>query len=226
MVQSEILKQQKDLQTSSHQPSQTSSIKEESKAVSATEEKFVKRRRKRQGKKVKSLNESIKTTRSSQRRHSNLVPAYLAELNSNLIDNRAQFDQLFSYNSLFHSSNSLLTKLDLKALFHTHLFESLPRQSQLKLIKLLPECDRTLDAYGSFRLSIGALNNEFIKKCCTEWQHKLVSGKFDINSNASFNCNATTTLASENYDNNILNTSAAITRSTRLRQQKLLESLK
>jgi hypothetical protein len=57
----------------------------------------------------------------------------------------------FSLNSLFHSPASLLTKLDLKALFQPVIFESLPRQSQLKLIKLLPECDRQLDSHGSFK---------------------------------------------------------------------------
>ena len=57
----------------------------------------------------------------------------------------------FSLNALFHSPSSLLTKLDLKALFHPSIFESLPRQSQLKLIKLLPECDRQLDSHGSFK---------------------------------------------------------------------------
>ena len=59
--------------------------------------------------------------------------------------------QTFSVNSLFHSPTSLLTKLDLKALFQPAIFESLPRQSQLKLIKLLPECDRQLDSHGSFK---------------------------------------------------------------------------
>ncbi|RNA01523.1 hypothetical protein BpHYR1_035838 [Brachionus plicatilis] len=28
-------------------------------------------------------------------------------------------------------------------------------------------------------LGIGALNNEFIKKCCIEWQQKLSKGYFD-----------------------------------------------
>ena len=57
----------------------------------------------------------------------------------------------FSKNALFHSPSSLLTKLDLKTLFQPAVFESFPRQSQLKLIKLLPECDRQLDSHGSFK---------------------------------------------------------------------------
>jgi hypothetical protein len=54
-------------------------------------------------------------------------------------------------NALFHSPASVLTKLDLKTFFQPTVFESLPRQSQLKLVKLLPECDRQLDSHGSFK---------------------------------------------------------------------------
>jgi hypothetical protein len=74
--------------------------------------------------------------------------AFFTEINKNRILNDSS---LFSINSLFHSSNSLLTKLDLKSFFQPSIFESLPRQSQLKLIKLLPECDRQLDSHGSFK---------------------------------------------------------------------------
>lgn len=68
------------------------------------------------------------------------------------LNKKIQIDeQQFTKNALFHSPNSLLTKLDLKVLFQPIIFESLPRQSQLKLIKLLPECDRQLDSHGSFK---------------------------------------------------------------------------
>lgn len=77
------------------------------------------------------------------------IAQYLSSLyNTN---NKAKLDQIFSTNSLFNSSQSLLTKLDLKVLFQPAIFESLPRQSQLKLIKLLPECDRLFDSHGSFK---------------------------------------------------------------------------
>lgn len=135
----------------------------------------------------------------------------------------------FSQNALFHSASSLLTKLDLKALFQPSLFESLPRQSQLKLIKLLPECDRQLDSHGSFKLSLGALNNEFIKKCCIEWQHKLGNSEFgNYNINNSHHNSNNNNVNNQNYncyESTILHTSTTITRSTRLKQQKILQNL-
>ncbi len=60
-------------------------------------------------------------------------------------------DSQFTKTALFHTPDSLLTKLDLKTLFQPVIFESLSRQSQLKLIKLLPDCDRQLDSHGSFK---------------------------------------------------------------------------
>ena len=77
----------------------------------------------------------------------------IAQYLSNLYEtnNKVKLDHIFSANSLFNSSQSLLTKLDLKVLFQPAIFESLPRQSQLKLIKLLPECDRLFDSHGSFK---------------------------------------------------------------------------
>jgi len=60
-------------------------------------------------------------------------------------------DQQFTKTALFHTPTSLLTKIDLKSLFQPSIFESFPRHSQLKLIKLLPECDRQLDSHGSFK---------------------------------------------------------------------------
>ncbi|CAF0709986.1 unnamed protein product [Brachionus calyciflorus] len=143
------------------------------------------------------------TTTTTTRSNTSNISQYLSDLYES--ENKDKLDQIFSLNSLFNSSQSLLTKLDLKVLFQPAIFESLPRQSQLKLIKLLPECDRLFDSHGSFKLSIGALNNEFIKKCCTEWQQKLANGNFD------------------NLENSLHNTT--ITRSTRLKQQRLLESL-
>ena len=60
-------------------------------------------------------------------------------------------EQLFTKTALFHTPTSILTKLDLKQLFQPSIFEAFPRHSQLKLIKLLPECDRQLDSHGSFK---------------------------------------------------------------------------
>jgi len=59
--------------------------------------------------------------------------------------------QKLTKNALFHSPTSILTKLDLKALFQPSVFESLPRHFQLKVIKLLPECDRQVDSTGRVR---------------------------------------------------------------------------
>lgn len=59
--------------------------------------------------------------------------------------------QQLTKNALFHSPTSILTKLDMKALFQPSVFESLPRHFQLKVIKLLPECDRQVDSTGSFK---------------------------------------------------------------------------
>lgn len=154
---------------------------------------------------------------SSTLTKSHRIPTFLSDLN-NTLSKSNQLEQVFSVNSLFHSSNSILTKLDLKSLFQTQLFESLPRQAQLKLIKLLPECDRTFDSFGSFKLSGSALNNEFIKKCCTEWQQSLANGEFG-NYTSTWGC-------SVDYENSLLNLNTTITRSTRLRQQKLLQSIK
>ena len=60
-------------------------------------------------------------------------------------------EQKLTKNALFHSPTSILTKLDLKTLFQPSVFESLPRHFQLKVIKLLPECDRQVDSTGSFK---------------------------------------------------------------------------
>ena len=89
--------------------------------------------------------------KSNQRNKLNLSDDSLPSHNE-LSNKKIQFDeQQFTKNALFHSPSSLLTKLDLKTLFQPLIFESLPRQSQLKLIKLLPECDRQLDSHGSFK---------------------------------------------------------------------------
>lgn len=73
------------------------------------------------------------------------------------------------------------------------------------------------------RLSVGALNNEFIKKCCIEWQTKLAGGEFGDFSLSQFYPNDT---SYENYENSLLNKSTTITRSTRLKQEKILQSLR
>lgn len=80
---------------------------------------------------------------------------------------KQQIGQIFSINSLFHSSSSLLTKLDIKALFQPKLFETLTRQSQLKLIKLLPECDRQLDPHGSFKYAEISIYKSFNQNITT-----------------------------------------------------------
>lgn len=74
-----------------------------------------------------------------------------ASSNTNGLSNIPLDDTQFTKNVLFHTPTSLLTKLDLKVLFQPAIFESFPRYSQLKLIKLLPECDRQLDSHGSFK---------------------------------------------------------------------------
>ncbi len=70
------------------------------------------------------------------------------------------------------------------------------------------------------RLSVNALTNEFIKKCYIEWQQKLSNGEFGNFHINNYQNNL------KNYDASILNTSTTITRSTRLKQQKLIQSLK
>lgn len=72
------------------------------------------------------------------------------------------------------------------------------------------------------RLNVGALNNEFIKKCCTEWQQKLSNGDFG---NFNINSIGTGEPGAPGSDGRV-NSCTTITRSTRLRQQKLLQSLK
>jgi hypothetical protein len=114
--------------------------------------------------------------------------------------------------SLLHLTTSALVKFDLKRLFQPAIFETLPRESQLKLIKLMPECDRQLDCYGSFKLSMGALNNEFIKKCYNEWQKKLENGEF--------------VASSSQKSNNILMNNTSKTRATAKLKQKILEEEK
>lgn len=69
---------------------------------------------------------------------------------------------------------------------------------------------------------MGALNNEFIKKCCTEWQKKLSNGDFG---NFNINSIGTGEPGAPGSDGRV-NSCTTITRSTRLRQQKLLQSLK
>ncbi len=102
------------------------------------------RRRRRTHKSADSISSS-----SQSNAQSIANSAFIHDLNKLL--NEQNDNQIFSTNALFHSSSSLLTKLDLKALFQPSIFESLPRQAQLKLIKLLPECDRQLDSHGSFK---------------------------------------------------------------------------
>ena len=100
------------------------------------------------------------------------------------------------------------------------------------------------------RLSLGALNNEFIKKCCSEWQHKLANSEFGTYSISNNNTSSNSTTANnsgansgnsavpgtsnhssatnsnyDSYESTLLNTSTTITRSTRLKQQKILQNL-
>ncbi|RNA01522.1 hypothetical protein BpHYR1_035837 [Brachionus plicatilis] len=105
---------------------------------------------------------SVASSSSSQTKpNSSNIVQYLSNLYEN--NNKEKLEQIFSTNSLFSTSQSLLTKLDLKVLFQPAIFESLPRQSQLKLIKLLPECDRLFDSHGSFnnQLRSQASKNKF-----------------------------------------------------------------
>ena len=91
-------------------------------------------------KKSKSDNSQPINTNHSLKR-SNSTNGFLININQ----------QKLTKNALFHSPTSILTKLDLKALFQPSVFESLPRHFQLKVIKLLPECDRQVDSTGSFK---------------------------------------------------------------------------
>lgn len=96
-----------------------------------------------------SSSSSLAAAAAASRLNQANIVAYVNDLFAN--KSKQQLEQIFSVNALFHSPASLLTKLDVKALFQPALFEALPRQSQLKLIKLLPECDRQLDSQGSFK---------------------------------------------------------------------------
>lgn len=73
------------------------------------------------------------------------------------------------------------------------------------------------------RLSSGALNNEFIKKCCIEWQNKLGNGDFG---NFSINQFYAGGSCYDSYESSLLNKSTTITRSTRLKQEKILQTLR
>ena len=112
-----------------------------------------KRRRKTRGLNSSDTSSEKLNSSSSQRSSSANHQSNLNDLAKNRL--LLNDPQLFTLNSLFNSPSSLLTKLDLKTLFQPALFESLPRQSQLKLIKLLPECDRKLDSHGSFKYVVG-----------------------------------------------------------------------
>ncbi len=98
--------------------------------------------------------EGPSSTATTKRANSHMTKANNnsnASSNSNDLPNIPLDEQHFTKNALFHTPTSLLTKLDLKVLFQPVIFESFPRHSQLKLIKLLPECDRQLDSHGSFK---------------------------------------------------------------------------
>lgn len=96
-----------------------------------------------------SVSESSKDSGSSLKRSassgSNGLANQLTGTNASVNQNK------FTKNALFHSPTSILTKFDLKTLFQPTVFESLPKQFQLKVIKLLPECDRQVDSTGSFK---------------------------------------------------------------------------
>ncbi|XP_013420611.1 polycomb protein Asx isoform X2 [Lingula anatina] len=74
--------------------------------------------------------------------------------------------------------DSILTNVNLRALINKHTFTMLPPAYQYKLLQLLPECDKTVMADGSLRLSSTALNNEFFNKGCHEWRERLSEGEF------------------------------------------------
>lgn len=80
------------------------------------------------------------------------------------------------------SPNSFLGKINLKNLLNNKTFGLLPAEYQLKLIKLLPECDQlpgdVLHTSNGLRMSHTALNNEFFAKACQEWKERLVEGEF------------------------------------------------
>lgn len=68
------------------------------------------------------------------------------------------------------------------------------------------------------------MSNEFIKKCCIEWQKKLSNGEFGNFSlsqlySGGANCY-------DSYESSLLNKSTTITRSTRLKQEKILQTLR
>ncbi|KAJ8306430.1 hypothetical protein KUTeg_016975 [Tegillarca granosa] len=74
--------------------------------------------------------------------------------------------------------DSILIKVNLRALINKQTFSLLPQQYQYKLMHLLPECDRYVGSDGALRFSTTALNNEFFAKSCEEWTQRLAEGEF------------------------------------------------
>uniref|UniRef100_T1INL3 DEUBAD domain-containing protein n=1 Tax=Strigamia maritima TaxID=126957 RepID=T1INL3_STRMM len=73
---------------------------------------------------------------------------------------------------------SILVNTDLKALISRHTFNSLPQLCQYKLMQLLPEVDRVVNADSVVRLAATALNNEFFGRACQDWRERLSDGEF------------------------------------------------
>lgn len=74
------------------------------------------------------------------------------------------FDEQKQQKILFTSPNSIFSKLNFKALFQPSVFESLPYQSQLELIDLLPECDKEISNCNKLdESSPSSTNANFIK---------------------------------------------------------------
>lgn len=75
------------------------------------------------------------------------------------------------------TSDSVITATNLRSILTLEALQSLPKDWQNQIIKLLPEIDQVTEPDGSLRASETALNNEYFAIFCTQYLEKLSKNK-------------------------------------------------
>lgn len=76
------------------------------------------------------------------------------------------------------TSDSVVTTIQLRSILTNATLQSLPKPSQIQLIRLLPDFDQIRKHDGSIEASDTALSNEYFRRFCIQFQEKLADNKF------------------------------------------------
>ncbi|XP_028406138.1 putative Polycomb group protein ASXL2 [Dendronephthya gigantea] len=76
------------------------------------------------------------------------------------------------------SPDSILAKINCRALINFRTFNLLPKHYQYQLVKLLPEVDREVGSKGEIRPTNTAFSNEFFTSAFESWKERLTEGEF------------------------------------------------